>query len=120
MSAFYLNLQGTAARMLAGRGRAMVLRKQTAAAYDPAAGSAAQTASDTDCVGAVFDFPALLIDGTRIQRGDKKVLLASEGLTVTPDATDQLVIGDVVHSIVNVQPIGPDGTVVVYRLQVRR
>ena len=120
MSAFYLALQGTAGRLLGGKGRAMTLRKRTPGAYDPATGAAGVTAADTACVGAQFPFPALLIDGTRIQVGDQKVLLSASGLAVEPDTGDQLLIGGAVHSIVTVQPIGPDGTVVVWKLQVRR
>lgn len=121
MSAFYLSLQSTAGRMLAGKGRAMVLRKRTPpGAYNPATGAATVTAVDHPAIGAVFDFPALLIDGTRIQAGDKKVLLAADTLGAEPTTSDQLVIGGNVHNIVSVQAIGPDGTVVVWKVQVRR
>lgn len=120
MSEFYEGLQGNASRLLSERGRAMVLRRRVPGAYDPATGTAAQTVTDTACSGATFPFPALLIDGTRIQVGDLKVLLAVQGLTFEPAIGDQLLIGGAVHQVMNVQPIGPDGTVVVYRLQVRR
>ena len=120
MSDFYLQLQGTAGRLLGGRGRSMTLRKRTPAAYDPTTGAAGVAQFDTECVGAQFPFPALLIDGTRVQTGDQKVLLSAAGLTVEPDTGDQMLIGGSVFSIVSVQPIGPDGTVVVYKLQVRR
>lgn len=98
----------------------MTLRKRTAGVYNPATGAAAVVDVDTPCTGATFDFPALLIDGTRVQAGDKKLLLSAEGLAVVPDTADQMIIGGEVFGIKAVQTIGPDGTVVVYRLQIRR
>lgn len=120
MSEFYEGLQGKASRLLTERGRSMVLRRRVSGAYDPATGSAPVTVSDSACAGATFPFPALLIDGTRIQVGDLKVLLAVQGLTFEPAIGDELLIGGAAHQIKSVQPIGPDGTVVIYRLQVRR
>lgn len=117
---FYTGLRSTAARMLGDRGQVMTLRKRTPGAYSPSAGSATVTATDYSATGAAFDFAALLIDGTNIQRGDKKVLLSAEGLTVEPDAGDMLVIAGTVYNVVAVQPVAPAGTVVVHKLQVRR
>ena len=120
MSDLYEQLQGSASRLLRDRGRLMTLRCRAGGAYDPASGAAVVTQTDSPCFGATFPFPALLIDGTRIQAGDQKVLLAVQGLTFDPAIGDQLLIGGAVQNIISVQPIGPDGTVVIYRLQVRR
>lgn len=120
MSEFYLGMQASASRVLADRGRAMILRKLTPGTYSPTSGAVTQTATDYPASGAQFPYPALLIDGTRIQRGDMKVLLSAEGLAMEPDTGDQLLIGGQVWAIVSAQAIGPDGTVVVWKLQVRR
>ena len=100
MSAFYTGLRSTAATMLGGKGRAMTLHKRTPGAYDPATAAAAVTEVEHSCTGAEFDFPALLIDGTMIQRGDKKVLLSALGLTVT-EAKDPKVEGVVIKDVDN-------------------
>lgn len=120
MSEYYENLQGSASRLLGDKGQAMTLRRRVSGAYDPAVGAATVTPSESPCIGAVFPYAAILIDGTRIQAGDQKVLLAVKGLTLDPAIGDQLLIGSTTTNVVSVQPIGPDGTVVVYRLQVRR
>ena len=117
---FYAGLSRTASKMLGDKGRAMVLRKRTAGAYDPATGVAAITTEDHNVIGAEFDFPALLIDGTTIQRGDKKIILAADGMTVEPDVDDVVLVATVPRNVVSVKAINPAGTVVVYILQVRK
>lgn len=119
-SAFYLGLQRTAGALLRDKGRAMTLHKRTPGTYDPTTGSAAVTEADHACTGAEFDFAALLIDGTSIQRGDKKVVLSAQGLSVEPDDGDHITSGSTRRQIVAVKPIAPDGTPVAYILQVRR
>lgn len=120
MSTFYASLQATAAKLIGDKGRALVLRQQTPGTYDPATASAPVTTVDTPVYGAVLDYPALLIDGTNVQRGDKKVILAAAGLTVEPDTDDQILIAGVPWTIVSPQAVAPDGTVVVWKLQIRR
>lgn len=117
---FYPGLQSTAARLLADKGRQMTLRKRTPGTYNPSTASAALTTADTAVTGGVFDYAALLIDGTSIQRGDKKVVLAAQGLAVEPDTGDLLLIGGVEFNVISVQPVAPAGVVVIYILQVRR
>ena len=119
-SAFYTGLQSTAARLLGDKGMAMTLRKRAASAYDPAAGAATLTPTDYACTGAKFAFPALLIDGTTIRQGDQKVLLAAQGLAVEPEQGDVLLIAGVQWPVIEVKPIAPADTVVVWQLQVRR
>lgn len=117
---FYPNLRATAAALLTDKGQQMTLNKRTSGAYDPGTGTSAVTSVAHTVTGAVFDFPAALIDGTLIQQGDKKVLMSALGLTVEPDAmTDTLEIGGVVHTIVTAKKTSPAGTTVLWTLQVR-
>lgn len=106
--------------MLGEKGRTMVLRKRTPGAYDPATGVAAVATADHNVLGAEFDYPALLIDGTTIQRGDKKIILAADGMTVEPDADDVVLVGGVVRNVIGVRAVNPAGTPVAYILQVRK
>lgn len=117
---FYAGLQSTAAGLLSDKGMAMTLHKRTPGAYDAATGATTVTEADYPCTGAHFDFPALLIDGTMIQRGDKKVILSAQGLTVTPDVGDALTAGTTRRSVVSVKAIAPADFVVAYVLQVRK
>jgi hypothetical protein len=115
---FYPGLQSTALRLLTTYGQALTLRKRTPGAYDPATGAAAVTEADTSVRGAVFDFPAGMVDGTSILRGDRQVILAGGGSV--PDAGDLLLIGETAHNVISVKATAPAGTVVIYELQVRR
>lgn len=118
-TAFYSGMSATAARMLGDKGQQMTLRKRTPGTYTPGT-AVTQTDADHTVTGAVFAYPAVVIDGTRIQVGDKKVILAAEGMTVEPDTGDTLLIGSTWNNIVAVKPVDPAGTAVVFILQVRR
>lgn len=117
---FYADLRSIAASMLTDKGQQMTLNKRTSGAYDPATGASTVTSVPHTVTGAVFDFPAALIDGTLIQQGDKKVLVSALGLTVEPDTTnDTLEIGGLTHVIVSARKTSPAGTTVLWTLQVR-
>lgn len=117
--AFYAGLRGTAARLLGDKGQQMTLKQRASGTYTPGS-DVTVTETDHTVTGAVFPYAAVVIDGTRIKVGDKKVLLSAEGMTVEPDQDDRLLIGSVWHQIIAVKPVNPGGTVVVYELQVRR
>jgi hypothetical protein len=119
-TAFYTGLRDTAHRMLGDKGRTMTLHKVTPGTYDPSTGSAPITTTDYTCTGAEFDYPALLIDGTSIQYGDKKVLLSAQGLSAEPDVGDDITAGSTKRRIIASKAVAPSGTVVVWQLQVRR
>jgi hypothetical protein len=119
-TAFYAGLRTTAQRMLGDKGRAMTLHKRTSGTYDPTTGTAAIVEVDHACLGAEFDYQALLINGTTIQYGDKRVLVAAQGLDATPDLSDDITSGTTRRHIVGVRSIGPGGVIVVWELQVRR
>lgn len=116
---FYTDLRATAAALLTDKGQSMTLTKRTSGTYDPATGAATVTEATYSVTGAVFDFPAAVIDGTLIQQGDKKVLISVLGLSVEPDADDSLTIGGTAHQIVQVKKLSPAGTTVLWTLQVR-
>lgn len=74
---------------------------------------------DYPCTIVVQDYADALIDGTRIKRGDKKVMVSTKGLTVEPATSDALVIGTTSHEVVMVKPLSPGGTVVMWEIQAR-
>lgn len=116
----YASLRATALRQLGDKGRAMTLHQATAGTYDPTTGSAPVTETDYACTGAEFPYPAVLIDGTSIQAGDRKVLLAAQGLEATPDVGDSLTAGATRYRVIAAKSIAPNGTVILWQLQVRR
>ena len=73
-----------------------------------------------DCTIAVLDYENREIDGTRIQTGDKKVLVSAVGLSPEPTTVDRIAISGEEHSVMSVKPLSPAGTVVLYEVQARR
>lgn len=114
----YTRSVATADRLIAKFGQAGTLRRSTSTgpAYNPTAGVPA----DHPCTFVVDAFKNNEVDGSRVLASDKKILLAKDGPAIEPSASDKLLIGGVVHTIVNVEPLAPGGVVVMWTLQCRR
>ena len=108
----------TAIRLVKRFGQSATLRRSVyASGFDPGAA----TVTDTPCRVAVTDYSTRERDGTKIRVGDKKVLMSTEGLgSIEPTTQDKLLIGGVVHVIVDVSTLSPAGTPVLHTLQVRK
>lgn len=88
--------------------------------------------SPTDATGGVdtvTDYPASMavfpvdqkdIDGTFIKAGDWRVLVATNGLTITPTTTDEIVCSEGVLTIIDAGKFAPAGTVTHYRMVARK
>lgn len=116
--AFYDEMAGTAAELLTEFGATSTLTRVTTGEYDPATGTAATTTETEDVKAAVFDYPAQLVDGLVIQRGDKRVI--AEVKTLVPQAVDKFTWQGEVYQIVNVKALAPAGVGVLNTLQVRK
>ncbi len=116
----YARAKATADRLIQRFGQTGQLRKAgtpSGPAYNPTPGADVNHA----CRFAIVSFDQREIDGTRILATDKKAILAKGSLTVEPLPGDRLVdAAGVVYSVVDVMPLNPAGTVVMYELQVRR
>lgn len=110
----YASSQATADRLIAHFGQAGVIRRTTSTgdAWNPT-----QTSTDYDCTLVVLDYSTTEKNGTLIQAKDRKVLIATDGLTIEPTDADKLVIGSAVYSIVSVKPLSPAETVILYEVQ---
>lgn len=118
MTAFdYTRTRATAERLLSRFGQTGALRRTTSDA-DPF--NPVQTTADYPCTFAVLDDAKKDINGTLIRETDQMVYLSTAGLSVTPETTDQLVVGGAPLTVVNVKPLSPAGTVVFYELQIRK
>lgn len=118
---FYPDHRAMAERLIRDKGQLVSLRKPASGDYDPESATASLTPTIyTDIPAAVVAYKNTDIDGTLIKKGDKKVLMACDTLTVEPEVNDELVIAAVVHSIKAVDPLAPGGTSVIYTLQVRK
>jgi predicted peptidase len=116
----YTRSIASALRMLRKYGQFMTLTQRTTGAYNPATATASVTESGQTVTGAVFDYPTKQIDGTLILRGDKQVIVAASGLTVTPAPGMKLtdVNGDV-FEVIAAEALAPAGEAVIHTLQVR-
>lgn len=100
-----------------GRAGKLVRPTSTGPEYDPTDG----VPIETPVTLAITSFRNREIDGTRILSSDKKAYVSALGLTEEPTTDHQLVAGtEKPYSIIAVEPLNPAGTVVFYKLQVRR
>jgi hypothetical protein len=110
----------TAKRLIQKFGRSctiVTVTEGTADATKPWRGGTATQSSESS-YGVMLDYKAEHIDGTRIQQGDKKVFVQQ---TTTPPKPQGLVKFDSdVWKIVNVETLAPNGTPIMYVLQVRQ
>lgn len=122
MSLFdYTRSQATASRLIARFGASGAIRRQSSTggnAWDPSSGTI--TTTDHAVKMAVLDYSQRDINGTTIQQTDKQVFVSVDGLSIVPTTSDSVVTPDgQVLSVVNVKPLKPAATVVMYEIQGR-
>lgn len=105
-------------RLIARFGQAATLRRPTTTgtAYNPTPGEP----DDHPVKAVVTEYAQRDIDGTRIKAADRKVLMSVGSLAIEPATSDKLVMGGVSYSIIDIRPLNPGGTVVMYEMQARR
>lgn len=122
--ALYDTFQATATRLIDKFGQAATLKQSTIGAYDPATGTASETVTSSTGRVVVTDYDIRQVDGTLIQRGDKRILLSVitgvGAKDVSPVPGDKIVVGNVTYTVVDASPLSPGGTVVMHEIQARR
>jgi len=125
MSAFYDKMGATALRLISRFGQEITLRDTVPGEYDPVTGGSTPDVEVDQPAQAILQDYALQQAGmsyaedTVIRQGDKKILVAAQGLT-PPTLTTTVLAGGATWTIVNVKEINPAGTPLVYELQGRR
>lgn len=126
-SDLYTRLAETSRRILADKGQAVTLRRQTSTEYDPSTGAPeAGTPAELAMVGALMNFAdqarvgIRLRPGTMVREGDRRLLLAPVAGEADPASGDTIVIGAATWSVIDVEPIAPAGVPVLYIAQVRQ
>jgi len=116
----YARTAATATRLLTRFGAIGAVRRSATTggnAWDPSSGTT--TTTDYPATMVVTTYTASEVKGTAILATDKKVLMAP-GVAVVPGVTDTLVTPDgATLNIVNVNPIKPASTLVMYEIQAR-
>lgn len=125
MSAFYDRMSATALNLIARFGQTITLRDTVPGEYDPVTGGSTPDVEVDQPAQAILQDYALqqagmsYAEGTVIQQGDKKIMVAAQGLT-PPALTTTVLAGGATWTIVNIKEINPAGTPLVYELQGRR
>lgn len=116
----YEKLNATADRLLESFGQEINIETKGNSDPDPVTGLGGSTVATTFTVnGLLLPYPDRLIDGTRIQVGDRQ-LIVSAATTYAPAVSDRPVVGGKTWAVVGVDTVSPAGTDVVYKLQVRQ
>jgi hypothetical protein len=122
---FYSNMQGVALRLIEKFGQTITLRDTVPGEYDPVTGEQTPDVEVDQPAQAILQDYALqqsgmsYAEGTVIKQGDKKILVAAQGIT-PPTLTTTVLADGATWTIVNIKEINPAGTPLVYELQGRR
>lgn len=125
MSQFYDRMASTALRLIERFGQTITLRDTVPGEYDPVTGETTpETPIDQPAQAILQDYAPQqsgmsYAEGTVIKQGDKKILVAAQGLT-PPTLTTTVLADGATWTIINVKEINPAGTPLVYELQGRR
>lgn len=90
----------------------------TASAYDTSSGTIT-TSSSSDIIKGVLEDVNQRDVNELVRAGDKRLTVAAQDLTSTPETNDQVLIGGVTHQIVQIETIEQDNTAIVYVLSLR-
>ena len=119
MSEFYDAKAALVQNQLKRYGQPITLVRDIAGVFDPITG--AVSGGETQrliCSGILTNYQQSLVDGERIQLGDKKLLLAPDNLPLMSDKIEDR------HGqrwqIVRIESVSPAGVDLLYKIQVRR
>ena len=125
MAGLYEEMAGVALELISEFGQTITLRDTVPGEYDPVTGSTtAETTVDQPAQAILQDYALQqsgmsYAEGTVIKQGDKKILVAAQGLT-PPTLTTTVIADGAAWTIINIKQINPAGTPLVYELQGRR
>lgn len=122
-------LRGPVARIIRQFGEAATWRRITSH-YDPAQGRTVETTTDYPVHVVRESFPSHLVDGQAILVTDAKLMVAAQGLDVDPtpgqsgssdtQVFDMVIVSGVTYRVHRAEPIGANGTHVVWQVHGRR
>lgn len=124
MSFDYAASAATALRLLKQFG-CSVTHNSTQATYDPATSEAQQDVAAQNGTGVLLDYTTQEAgqrqDGqSLIQVGDKKFLLATDGIKYPPVTNDTIDVGEDTYTVIRAKTLAPAGTAVLYECQLRK
>lgn len=121
-----MSARDTATRLIASKGQTVTLTSRTAGSYSPSTGAATVTTATQSVKAVILPLSQGVrkMSGADVPQGDVQCLLAAlttAGATLTaPDVNDTVTdVNGRVLSIVEVAPLAPDGTTVLYDCKAR-
>lgn len=112
-------LRKVASKLMAKFGGEVTIRTITTGAYNTTTGAVSETTSDNEIRGVLEDVNAREVNEL-VQAGDKKLIIAALDLNgTTPDTSDRVVIGAIVHQIIEVRTIEQNNEPITYELILR-
>jgi len=111
-------LRKVASKLMARFGGVATIRRVATGSYDTAAGTIAETNTDTTVRGVLEDVNIREVNEL-VQAGDKRLIIAAADLSTAPTTVDKVLINSVVHQIIRIQTIEQDNTAITYEMILR-
>lgn len=122
----YSTIAATGLRLISEYGKSITVKRvnrvfDTDKPWKKDTSSAAeQPDTDHTVMGVIADFNHREVDGEIIQTGDRRLLVAAQGLAFEFDLRDLIVDGSDQWRIVNINTVAPGATTLLYDLQLRQ
>ena len=115
----YTALESTAARLLRDNGQAITFSYETGEVINPATGVVTTPSSETtvDGFGVATNYKNAEIDGQSVLASDLKLLASN--IATEPEANWKVTVNGKTWRVMQVNPINPAGTNVMYICQIR-
>jgi hypothetical protein len=117
MSALSTSLQKVAKTIIGKFGGDVTVRIVSAGSYNTTTGAINETESDDEIKGVLTDVSLREVNEL-VQAGDKRLTIAATA-NGAPETKDRVVIGSVVHQIIQVNTVEQDNEAIVYELILR-
>ena len=112
------SLRKVANKVVSKFGGDVTVRIVTGGSYNTTTGAVTESESDSTIKGVLSDV-ALREVNELVQAGDKRLLIAAAAVSTAPETKDRVVIGSVVHQIIQVNITEQANTAIVYELILR-
>ena len=125
MAIDYAAIAADVLEQIAEAGQAVTIKVPTAGIYDADTDTRVPGETTLTGVGVLLDYK-LQQAGVReaaeslVQVGDKKLLLATQGITVEPPPGARATVAGVTYRVLNTRAVAPAGVAVLYELHLRR
>lgn len=123
MTEFSERMAATAARLIASKGKEMIVRTTTdEAPADPAKPWRIEggTYVDQTVQAVLTDFRPDQVEGYAYQRGDKIIYVAGSSVSVPITEEDLILDGEDTYAIIQASRVNPQGVDIIFQLYVRQ